>query len=226
MRMVLWGVGLTLIACTPSTDDSITDTNEQVVWEWCPAASEYEGDLGWDYAIDVTDDALYCASFYERRTLEAELEMKGKMRWLAGRYPLPLKATDKDIALPICFSLASEEPPMMQGTGTVTSSVEKFGDNQRLNLQIEQPFATAKGREFTLTARLTNITPSSESFESHVMDGRASSLMFDGPVYSIDLCDVGAEDCEPKSTWSFGSCDGLDYELQTHVVVFDGGQVT
>ena len=72
-------------------------------WAGCPTADDYAGDSDWPNRLEVTDGAIYCATFDESRTLKEELAKKALLRIAPGAYPLPNGPT-ADLGLPACIA--------------------------------------------------------------------------------------------------------------------------
>jgi hypothetical protein len=236
-RIVLLLSLLSLVTACGTHDDGDDDDDDTGLglptglWEGCPDGDAWVGDEQWSHRIEVTETALYCSTWYEGRTLEQELAMKGQMRWVAGEYALPIEATDEPMSLPICFSLTDRSAPEMGEAGTVQAQTSTYQETAYYSHHFKQPFHSGDGEEYQLMTYMNSMAPEGTVPDPTVMDGSASPFET-GSTYDFRfwLCDEGARVCDGSDhpyDYQFRSCQGLDYAtLSRGVIGFEGGDVT
>ena len=211
-------------------DDSTADDDDDSSaatgpWAWCPSAADYQGDSTWLQAIEVTADALYCASFDESRTLEEEPSFKAKLRIIDGTYPLPHEDGLGSLTLPVCVQMAvGQDLPVMAGGGNVDTNISSWQDTIFYSHLLEQPMQDAAGSTWWISAtlRLESTVPGQQPLPL-VLDGSAPSP-WSGLGGDFSLCPGDAQSCSQGRR--FLACNPLSYRLQRHVVTFTGGEIT
>src|SRR5690606_27984069 len=109
------------------------------VWAGCPAADSVEQDAQWPLTMEVTEDAVYCATYNETRTLQEELAAKLQLRITPCSYRVPATAT-ADWTLPACIKGATGEPLAVTAGQTEYSS-SAFDDSISHTLAAQATFA-------------------------------------------------------------------------------------
>lgn len=197
-----------------STDESDGGSSEDP-WAGCPASAVPQ-DPEWPIQVNATPDAIYCATFNESRTLQEEQLVKMQLRIAPGVHRVP-EGPIEALVLPICVRDQAESRGVVSGNvdvaktqgGTTTGYTLRFDqgfgdeDPRHLRLTLDQMFGNSLDVQFTL-------------------DGVESSG-FDG-YQSIELCEFEDDYCVTNVI--FTSCAYESGELNTHVVEFDGGEVT
>jgi hypothetical protein len=147
IKKTMVALGLLLLGChsdsgTSPRDTGDTDTGELdggdvdggtgsiELWEWCPGAEAYQGDVRWSWSIKVAETALYCGAVEDAGFSNPggdfikERDMKAQLRLVPGTYPIPEPGTDPHpITLPLCYRSADDTDPLLT-TGIGTISVE------------------------------------------------------------------------------------------------------
>lgn len=197
-------------------DDDAGEPNEDP-FAACPTADSVTSDPEWPLTLEVTEDAVYCATFNETRTLQEELAAKMQLRLTPGTYRLPA-SEQADVALPAClWPGAGDAVPA--SAGETRYSVFDFDGSSSHSLSAQATFAPAG--EQLLRLRFDRTT-SDQELPGFIMDGLESGLDFDA-YHSLELCDVPGVDCFPDRI--FESCAYESGLLNLHEVSLESGQV-
>ncbi len=202
-------------------DDSASSSGP---WMWCPSSDDYLGDSGWLQSVEVTGDALYCASFDESRSLEEEPEFKAMLRVIEGTYPLPHRDGLGSLTLPICLRMPEgQEVPVMDGTGNVDTNISSWQDTTYYSHLLEQPMEDPTGATWWISAtfRLESTVPGQQP-AALLLDGSAAAP-WSGVGGEFSLCPDDAQSCSQGRR--FLSCNPTTYRLQRHSLNFDGGDI-
>jgi hypothetical protein len=202
-------------------DDSATSSGP---WSWCPDSTDYVGESTWLQVLEVTESALYCASFDEGRTLEEEPGFKAMLRVIEGTYPLPHQEGLGSLSLPVCVQMpAGQALPVMSGTGNVHSTTSNWQDTTYYNHLLEQPMEDSNGESWWLSAtiRLESTVPG-EQPQALLLNGSAPAP-WSGLGVDMALCPNDAQSCSQGRR--FLSCNPTSYRLQRHGLTFDGGNL-
>ncbi len=211
-------------ACTGGDTDSDTDTDtdpgEPIAWA-CDGSPTYVGDDGWPWVVEVEETVTLCGSFFEGRTLETEIAAKAQLQIAKGTYRLPADAEDVEVRLPVCLKLADGETRLASDPGRVTGRSAVYDDNVSVSASLRQPFAG--GGE--LSARFYTGHTVGEPVLNLVIDGNGTDPWGDSGVAMSWCKEAGSEWCNGIDGTTFESCNPLSYQLQTHTLTFDGGEL-
>src|SRR5690606_11419995 len=93
------------VTSAPEGDGGETEApdggNDGDPWANCPAATVPEN-AEWPIEIHATEDAVYCATFNETRTLQEEQQAKMQLRVAPGVHHIP-DVDHEQLLLPVCF---------------------------------------------------------------------------------------------------------------------------
>ena len=192
------------------------DAGESDPWSGCPSADLVLHDPQWPVQLTVTDEAVYCATFSESRTLEEELAAKLQLRVTPGDYRLPAQ-DHPSYQLPICLrqqSGAAEAPsegnteydqhPFDDDTEHQVSARLSYEENGQLNVRLQRTMESGEDPAFLL-------------------DGKENDS-FDFDSYTaFELCSEPGDECFPDRL--FTSCDFSGGQLNLHEVTLDEGQI-
>jgi hypothetical protein len=191
-------------------------------WAWCPDPSEYVGD-NWGWTLRVSDAALYCGSFNEARTLKEEYVLKGRMRVIAGDYPVPSENGTWPFRLPVCFEMLEPgDEPVHDGVGTISSNHSEYNGGIQYRFTIVQPMRTGSGTPWDYRLELNEWIPADQTVID-VLDG-AWPDPYATWVTNI-LCHDGQQ-CWRNDDYQYASCHFDTARHQWHKVDFEGGTVT
>lgn len=184
-------------------------------WADCPTADDYPGQPSWPHTLEVGEEAVYCATFDENRTLKQELAMKALLRIAPGTYRLPA-ATQEGLGLPLCLAFGEEGRGVAPAPQHVSYEARNFGEevNHRYAFDAHQP-----SPERVLSVSLELVLPSGEQ-PGFVLDGSALDP-FSGRYVSLYLCPSLDPNCVPERF--FDSCTHASSRLNRHEVVLDTG---
>jgi hypothetical protein len=216
-------------AASDTTDVDTVDTAADVaeldgdavdpvdLWAHCPAAAEFVGDSEWQQELVATDNAVYCATFNEGRTLIEELQAKAMLRVVPGDYRLPTTDGEANFYLPLCLSLGDGAAPLTNGTGSITHTASTF-DGRTYH---RNPFVLEldSGRiEGSLDpVQVGELAPM-------VLDGRPHDLFGETDTFAFNQC-AAAGECWGQGSRAFDSCTYEGVAPQFHHMVLDGGEV-
>jgi hypothetical protein len=196
------------------------DGSSNPYWAWCPEASEYIGGE-WPVFVEVTENAVYCGTFYEMRELEEEYRVKSKLRWIPGRYALPVQNGTYPFFLPHCFEfIQPDAQPVAEGAGEIVANHSPDAGGTTYRWFITQALRTASGEEWEFRADLHTWIPTGEdTFTLNGDSEDAQSVSYQ----SFMLC---RQDCQSwiDNRW-YASCRFETAALQKHTVTFAGGRV-
>ncbi len=189
--------------------------NDGDPWANCPAATVPEN-AEWPIEIHATENAVYCATFNETRTLQEEQQAKMQLRVAPGVHHIP-DVDQEQLVLPVCFR-DTESSMHVSGGGLTVSKTQSEG-NATYNLRFEHTFGERDPRHFNLTLDQTFEGTQDATFELNGVENTG----FDS-YQSMDLCEIEGDYCFPSII--FTSCAYASGELNSHVVELDGGEVT
>lgn len=187
-------------------------------WAACPTADDGVGDPSWPMTLEVSEEATYCATFNESRTLQEELAAKMQLRLAPGTYHLPA-SEQADLLLPACL-WSGGDTAVPATAGEVRYLRSEFGGTINHSLAAQATFAPLS--EQLLRVRVDRTT-SDEEQPGFVLDGREGGLDFDA-YHSLELCQENDDDCFPERI--FDSCEYESGQLNLHEVSLDGGEVS
>jgi hypothetical protein len=188
-------------------------------WPWCPEASEYVGE-DWPVFVEVTENAVYCGTFYEMRTLEEEYRTKSRLRLIPGTYALPLENGTYPFFLPHCFEFIQVgEQPLPEGVGEIRANHSADPPGTMYRWFITQLMRDATGQVWTFEANLRVYLENEDTF---TISGDYGDP-WDRTYHGFMLC---KDDCQ---SWvdnrRFASCHYDTATPQKHTVTFDGGSI-
>jgi hypothetical protein len=188
-------------------------------WEGCPTADDYGVEAG-PHAVNVTDDATYCATFDENRTLKQELAAKALLRITPGRYALPGADRD-DLGLPSClrFGATSRAIPVTGGQATYTA--DPFDGQVIHRYQFTQTLV-ADGNARRLRTEFLDRTPATET-PAFVLDGTEVDFAAQDFIRYLTLCPADG-DCAADTF--FDSCEHRSARLHSHALTLGSGAGT
>jgi len=189
-------------------------------WAACPTADEFEDQASWPDTLEVTEGAVYCATFDENRTLKEELAKKALLRIAPGSYRLPA-AEQAGLALPVCIALGAEGVGVAAVPRSTSHQANPFDGNvsHHYDFVSEQP---DPARRVSVSLYLTLPEGQAPGF---VLDGDHPALF--GPTEphnSFVLCESLDESCFPDR--SFDSCTHASSTLNRHQIGLDSGDIT
>jgi hypothetical protein len=204
------------------SDSSDGDGDESIspYWSWCP---EYEDYIGGDWSrfVNVTELALYCATFDEMRTLEEEYRVKSKLRLIPGTYALPLENGFYPFFLPHCFEFIQPgAQPVAEEVGEIQANHSPYDGGTTYRWFITQTLRTGSGEIWQ--ARVDLHAWMADGEDTFSIDGD-----YEDPwgmnYYSFMLC---RQDCQTyiDNRW-FASCHYETATPQKHTVTFEGGSI-
>ena len=148
-------------------------------WSGCPTAEDFPSDPAGTIRVEVTEAAVYCATFEMRGSLKEVLESKALLRVARGSYTLP-DGGGSDLGLPFCLRLGEDGEPVALGVGE--ASHEKYsnpGDALLHVYRLEQAITGPTGGEFEA------------SLSIELPEGEAPSFVLAG-LENLDM--YGAQD--------------------------------
>ncbi|MBW1808003.1 MAG: hypothetical protein JRJ19_12235 [Deltaproteobacteria bacterium] len=188
-------------------------------WSWCPQAYEYVGG-DWPWTLKILDESVYCASFNEARTLKEEYDMKARMKFVPGDYPLPAENGTYPFLLPVCFEMREAgTQPLINGEGTILANHTDYDGGIQYRFTIDQPMQTAGGVDWIYHLELNAWKPI-EQTEIAILDGAYQDPY--GIFITNMLC---IDECWTPDSYQFESCHFDSARHQYHTVDFEGGQL-
>ncbi|HEU5075906.1 MAG TPA: hypothetical protein VFU02_17050, partial [Polyangiaceae bacterium] len=189
-------------------------------WAACPTADEFEDQASWPDTLEVTEGAVFCATFDENRTLKEEFAKKALLRIAPGSYRLPA-AEQAGLALPVCIALGAEGVGVAAVPRSTSHQANPFDGNvsHRYDFASEQP---DPARRVNVSLYLTLPEGQAPGF---VLDGDHPALF--GPTEphnTFTLCESLDESCFPDR--SFDSCTHASSTLNRHQIGLDSGDIT
>lgn len=224
---------LFLLACTgenpakdsdPPTDsqDSGEDPVIEPIWDWCPGKEAFIGDDGWSGSLEVSEQALYCSSSNEGRTLPQELAAKSRLRLIPGSYALPTVEGHQNIAVAACTELGPDTAgPAMNGAGATDVSLNSFAGITYTYLTGTQPMLGAA--DWTLHHTLILAGPDGQTPAPLLADGKENDAEA-GTGTSFTLQKAG-EDPYALNGMFYAPCMDPTWSENIHTVGFDGGEI-
>lgn len=189
-------------------------------WTACPTADAFEDDPSWPDTLEVTEGAVYCATFNESRTLKEELAKKALLRVTPGSYRLP--AADREgLSLPLCISFGEDEPGVPAVPKSTSHQANAFAGNvtHRYTFVSEQPDPARR-----LTVGLSLSLPEGTA-PGFVLDGDAPDPADPTePQNLFTLCESLDQSCVLDR--GFDSCTHESSTLHRHEITLDGGELT
>lgn len=228
MRWTLLVGLLGLLGCgdkdTPSGDSAADDSGGDDTgstslpdWSWCAPGEGVGG--GWDGALVVTDDALYCGESREDRTLDEEQAAKVQLRLMPSALDFPTEGGSGLVTLPACAAFAPDEEGLQSsGEGVLSITVTPYGSETYFNLFIEQPMVGPDGAPWTLRVAMSG-TGAPEQLELHGDYGGP----FMDPQIGMTLCPGDCADYVDARL--LGSCTFDGVKDQRHDFTFEGGEL-
>lgn len=188
--------------------------------EMDPEEFEEEGESyewpAWPLTLHITDNANYCSTFDEIRTLEEEYEKKAKLDFPAGDFPLP--DVNGTYAYPLPFTLQFRDPdsaPQPSVMGSITAN----HDESRYRFTIIQAMEDGEGQAWEFKAMIYGPL------------AKAATVTIDGVHNTVGseetlMLNVCKGDC---SQWldrrGFDSCSFNNVTLEQHHVILSDGVI-
>ena len=97
------GLRVWLLNCIELSRLNEFSTQLKINWQNCSTYDDAVFDDTWDDTLVVGENAVYCASFSEQRTLEQEYAMKALIKIIPGTYKIPGTAGNYEFRLPFCL---------------------------------------------------------------------------------------------------------------------------
>lgn len=187
-------------------------------WAACPSATDFVGDPDSPVKLEVSAEAVYCATFLETRTLKEEFAAKAQLRFTPGTYSVP-DETSASTNLPSCVRIGNTAG-VGASSGSTEYSTSSFEESVTHALTSEQTFEALSGGGLSL--RLER-TVDDGSIPAITLDG--SAVPFDDfNVYrTMEWCNEPSEGCFPDRI--FQSCQYEIGQLNRHEVSLDSGNV-
>ncbi len=185
----------------------------------CPSADDYAGDSSWPHTLEVTDEAIYCATFNETRTLKEELAAKALLRVTPGSYRLP-DADTAGLGLPLCVAFGQEGMAVAAAPGAMTYQAGTYADIVTHRYRFVEHLPDPERRiEASLSVGLL-----AGQMPGMLVDGSAPDAFDESaPSATFTLCQGASEDCVVDRL--FGSCTHENATLHLHEVELDTGNV-
>lgn len=187
-------------------------------WAACPSAADFVGDPDSPVALEVTAEAVYCATFLETRTLKEELAAKAQLRFTPGTYSVPAEAS-ATTNLPSCVRIGNTA-----GVGASAGSTEyttsSFEESVTHAITSQQTFEELSGGGLSL--RLEQ-TVDDGSIPAITLDGSAAPFDDFNVYRTMEWCNEPSEGCFPDRI--FQSCQYEIGQLNRHEVSLDSGNV-
>ena len=186
-------------------------------WSWCAAGEGVGG--GWDGALTISEDTLFCGESREDRSLDEEQAAKVQLRLMASALDFPIEGGAGVITLPACAAFAPDEEGLQSsGEGVLNMVPVTYGAESFFNLFIEQPMVGPDGTAWTLRVAMSG-TGNPEQLDLHGDYGGP----FMDPQISVTLC-LG--DCADYTDQRLlGSCTFEGVKDQRHDLTFEGGEL-
>ncbi len=163
---------------------------------------------------------MYCATFYELRTLEEEMDMKARLWIPPGTYPVPSQAGTFDFILPLCLQMRQPgSQPELSGLGSIEADSSSLGENIIASMSMGQPLRDASNKEYWFFADISDQLAAGDTMLD-VFDGEHPEV--GSGYFGVGLC-AGSAQC--YDGYRFDSCTFDGYPDNRHRVVFDGGWV-
>jgi hypothetical protein len=228
---------LLLTACGPGTEPEPTPTPAATpsptpspsgpalelphdAWSWCPGADAFDG--SGDGVLRVGEDALYCGTFDETRTLSEDLDAKALLRFVAGTYALPLADLDVSTTLPVCAQLVPDEVGLTPAGPGALAMRPDVGGSGRYRYALTQPLDGPPGPH-ELVVWLEG--PSEALADGVDVQGvHLGSATDPTRSFFAQLCEGTCADFADGVR--FDSCTFFGVPHESHRVTFDGGEVT
>jgi hypothetical protein len=202
-------------------------------WSGCPTAEDFPNDPAGTIRVEVTEAAVYCATFEMRGSLKEVRESKALLRVAPGSYTLP-DGGGNNLGLPFCLRLGEDGEPIAVGVGEAGhEKVNNPGDIYNpagtvLHMhRLEQPVAAPAGGGFEATLSIELLEGEAPSF---VLAGLENLDMYgaqDSYFARIDTSrPVECEDGPCYWTQTFNSCAQESYTLNRHDVRLDTGDIS
>jgi hypothetical protein len=204
----------------PEDDAAVADAGGDAgqepedVWAACPAAEDYVGDPESGLTLQVSEEAVYCATFQETRTLKEELAAKAQLRFTPGSYQLDTTGT-----LPLCVRPGAGAA-VPASSGSTSYSVSVSGGEASHSLVASHVFDALDGAGLNVRLDTTVSEGSPAVFE---LDGTENSFDDFSEYRSFEMCSEAGEECFPDRI--FDSCSWDSGVLNLHEVTFEGGHV-
>lgn len=190
-------------------------------WTDCPTSSDFDDEATWPHTLEVTEEATYCATFSEFRTLKEELAKKALLRVAPGTYRLP--ATDSaSLGLPLCIKAGANTPAIGVGPGELRYQTTELGETSSTSYGFDQA-VTLDAPAGSIEIQLQASHPSGQA-PSFVLDGSEVDLDSFDLYHSIIWCESAGEDCSENRI--FDSCTHESSRLNLHQVETDAGSVS
>lgn len=202
--------------------DTDADADTDIEWEHCPDTDAYVGDASWTAQLEVTAEAIYCASYNEARTLAEELEAKALLRVVEGSYALPAEKGDYALALPVCTRRTPNAVVQeMDGTGSGEASVNVWSGTAYTYLEGGQPMTDGSAWELQHILRL--VGKEGAVPDPLTLDGGPADAST-GVGVDWYLVPDGSTAWD-NATVEFVACNDDSWDEEAHTVTFDGGEV-
>jgi hypothetical protein len=203
-----------------SADDSGGDDTGNTSlpeWSWCAAGAGVGG--GWDGALTISEDALFCGESREDRSLDEEQAAKVQVMLMPSALDFPIEGGSGLLTLPACAAFAPDEEGLQSsGEGVLNMTVVPYGSDTYFNLFIEQPMVGPDGVVWTLRVAMSG-TGKPEQLELH---GDYGGPFLD-PQIGVTLCRGDCGDYTDQR--ALGSCTFDGVNSQHHDLTFEGGEL-
>lgn len=200
----------------PDTGAPDAGDPDEAAWSGCPDADWAPSDPNWPVLLTVTEEAVYCATFHETRTLKEELAAKLQLRVAPGEYQLPAE-DHPDYALAVCLR-DRHGRTSAPDHGQTQYSEQPSGDNLERRLLAQTTFKELG----QLNARLQHSVKPGEN-PAFILDGKEADINSFDSYTALELCSEPGEQCFPAQM--FTSCEFSSGQLNTHDVTLDKGQI-
>jgi hypothetical protein len=181
------------------------------------------GDPSWTATVEVTENALYCATFDESKTFEQTLASKAQLRFIPGTYKVPAANGTAPFSLPYCVRFLKDgTQPIQKGTGTLKAEFSEFMGEFNYRFQYAQPMEAAGvgwASEVMFQGPWEPSAPKPVSVAGQFIDSNAQHYT------DYYLCQ-GADCANASDRRFFNSCtaEGAATE-HTHTLTFEGGDI-
>jgi hypothetical protein len=130
--------------------------------------------------LKITDNAVYCGSFDESRTLTEELEMKALLKMVPGTYKIPSSGGEYEFRMPFCLYLptgSTVSAPSAIATGKIEATPSNF-EELRFWATITQTLESDDGFDWIFQVVMEFSDTADEEDGSFLIDGQ--ELIFGG----------------------------------------------
>ena len=151
--------------------------------------------------------------------------MRRPSRHARGSWALPADEGEHDLSLPLCVAKPSiDTQPMVLGTGITTVTASTWSGTTYTYLQGSQDLEEADGSNWSMVHLMVLVADEGDPPGAIAADGGAPDTET-GSGAEFTLVPSGSSDSDPEAI-TYIPCSVDDWDVFTHTVTFDGGEVT